>query len=103
MATSGASATGSAQATSATPSGTSGWFAALKRAVADYKADNAGDPEGALTYYGVLSIFPALIALLSILGLVGQSNSKTLVDSITKLLPNSAQTIFTNAVNGLQT
>jgi membrane protein len=102
MATSGASATGSAQATSATPSGTSGWFAALKRAVADYKADNAGDLAAALTYYGVLSIFPALIALLSILGLVGQSNSKTLVDSITKLLPNSAQTIFTNAVNGLQ-
>ena len=102
MATSGATTADQAKATSATPAGTGGWFAALKRAVADYKADNAGDLAAALTYYGVLSIFPALIALLSILGLVGQDNSKTLVDSITKLTPGGAQTIFTNAVNGLQ-
>ena len=102
MATSGAARADHARATSATPSGTGGWFAALKRAVADYRADNAGDLAAALTYYGVLSIFPALIALLSILGLVGQSSSKTLVDSITKIVPGEAQTIFTNAVNGLQ-
>ena len=58
MATSGAARADHARATSATPSGTGGWFAALKRAVADYRADNAGDLAAALTYYGVLSIFP---------------------------------------------
>jgi membrane protein len=91
-----------AEATTATPAGAGGWFAALKRAVADYKVDNAGDLAAALTYYGVLSIFPALIALLSILGLVGRGTTKPLVDSITKIVPGEGQKIFTNAIHGLQ-
>jgi membrane protein len=78
------------------------WFGALKRAVKEYKADNVGDLAAALTYYGVLAVFPALIALLSILGLLGQSSTKTLVDSITKIVPGSAQHIFTNAIHDLQ-
>jgi membrane protein len=90
------------EAAPATPTGAGGWFAALKRAVADYRADNAGDLAAALTYYGVLSIFPALIALLSILGLVGRGTTKPLVDSVTKIVPGEAQKIFTNSINGLQ-
>lgn len=80
----------------------SSWVDALKRAVKEYKKDNVGDLAAALTYYGVLSIFPAMIALLSILGLVGAGSTKTLVDSITKIVPGSAQQIFTNAIHDLQ-
>jgi membrane protein len=82
--------------------GSGGWSGALKRGVSAYRADNAGDLAAALTYYGVLSIFPALIALLSILGLVGSSSTQTLVDSITKIVPGEAQKIFTNAIHSLQ-
>jgi membrane protein len=78
------------------------WVGALKRAVKEYKADNVGDLSAALTYYGVLAVFPALIALLSILGLVGRSTTKPLIDSITKIVPGSAQHIFTNAIHDLQ-
>jgi membrane protein len=89
--------------TEAQPSrGSGGWPGALKRAVSAYRADNAGDLAAALTYYGVLSVFPALIALLSILGLVGPSSTQTLVDSITKIVPGQAQKIFTNAIHSLQ-
>ena len=42
----------------------------LKRTFAEFKEDELTDRAAALTYYGVLSIFPALIALVSIVGLV---------------------------------
>ena len=43
----------------------------LKRTIAEFKEDNLTDWAAALTYYAVLSIFPALIALVSVVGLVG--------------------------------
>ena len=45
----------------------------LKRTVREFRDDNLTDWAAALTYYAVLSIFPALIALVSIVGLVGDS------------------------------
>ena len=42
----------------------------LKRTFTEFKEDELTDRAAALTYYGVLSIFPALIALVSIVGLV---------------------------------
>jgi membrane protein len=100
MTTSDQSRTGAADQPTELPARS--WGGALKRAVKEYKADNVGDLAAALTYYGVLSVFPALIALLSILGLVGRSATKPLVDSITKIVPGSAQHIFTNAIADLQ-
>ena len=47
--------------------GTSG-FATLKRHATEFREDNISDWAAALTYYGLLSLFPALIALVSILG-----------------------------------
>src|SRR2546423_1211685 len=46
---------------------TRSWFGVLKRTVTNFSADNLTDWAAALTYYGVLAIFPALIALVSIL------------------------------------
>ena len=102
MATSGATGADRAKATSATPSGYRRRFAALKRAVADYKADNAGDLAAALTYYGVLSMVPALIALQSIRGRPASPASKTLVDSMSKIVPGEDRLSSPTAVNGLQ-
>ena len=42
----------------------------VKRTITEFKEDNLTDSAAALTYYAVLSIFPALIALVSIVGLV---------------------------------
>src|SRR3954466_876970 len=60
----------------------------LKRTVKEFSEDNLTDWAAALTYYGVLAIFPALIALLSIIGLL--TDPKTLTDALTAVVPASA-------------
>src|SRR3954463_8750273 len=78
------------------------WMAVLKRTIREFRADNLTDWAAALTYYGVLSIFPMLIALVSILGLVGASATQPLLDNLGKVAPGPAQQIFTSAVTNLQ-
>jgi membrane protein len=78
------------------------WWEVLKRTVAEFKDDNLTDWAAALTYYGILSIFPALLVLVSILGLVGQSATQPLIDNISTVAPGAAQEIVTNAIRNLQ-
>jgi membrane protein len=80
----------------------SSWWATLKRTVREFREDNLTDWAAALTYYGVLSIFPALIALVSVLGLVGQSATQPLIDNLGKVAPGPAAEIFTSAIQNLQ-
>jgi membrane protein len=70
----------------------------LKRTVSEFRADNLTDWAAALTYYGVLSIFPALIVLVSILGLAGDSATNTVLDNINALGPGPAQDILSGAI-----
>ncbi|MFL5884374.1 MAG: YihY/virulence factor BrkB family protein, partial [Thermoleophilaceae bacterium] len=56
---------------------TGSWWAILKRTVKEFQDDNLTDWAAALTYYGVMSLFPMLIALVSILGLFGSERSVT--------------------------
>src|SRR3954471_12990909 len=59
------------------------WWQILKRTVKEFQDDNLTDWAAALTYYGVMSLFPMLIALVAVLGLVGQADSiNTLLDSL---------------------
>ncbi|AIY03942.1 MULTISPECIES: YihY/virulence factor BrkB family protein [Arthrobacter] len=55
------------------------WKYVAKRSVAKFSADGGTDMAASLTYYGVLSLFPAVLALVSILGLVGQAEQTTAV------------------------
>ena len=55
----------------------SGLFATLKRTATEFSEDNLSDWAAALTYYALLSLFPALIALVAVLGLVGDPQSTT--------------------------
>src|SRR4051795_6078442 len=78
------------------------WWATVKRSVREFKEDNVTDWAAALTYYSVLSIFPMLIALVSLLGLVGQSATQPLIDNLGKVAPGPASQIFTSAIKNLQ-
>ncbi|WP_161958555.1 YihY/virulence factor BrkB family protein [Ornithinimicrobium cavernae] len=49
----------------------------LKRTVAEFSDDGATDLAAALTYYSVLSLFPAILALTSLLGVFGQGPQTT--------------------------
>jgi membrane protein len=78
------------------------WGAAIKRTVSEFRRDDLTDLAAALTYYGVLAIFPALIALVSILGLVGHSATQPLIENLGKVAPGPSKTIFTSAIQNLQ-
>jgi membrane protein len=73
-----------------------GLWATLKRTAQEFQEDNLTDWAATLTYYGLLSLFPALISLVSIVGLVGnpESTTNTLTDIVTKVGPDSAATTF---------
>ncbi len=78
-------------------------FATLKRTLTEFSEDELTDRAAALTYYGVLSIFPALIALVSIVGIVGDpaTVTKALTDVISKIGPASAVDTFKGPIEGL--
>lgn len=73
-----------------------------KRVWREARADGLTDWAAALTYYGVLSIFPALLALVSVLGIVGASATQPLVDNLTSVAPGPAKDIVTSSLEGLQ-
>jgi membrane protein len=78
------------------------WGGVLKRTFTEFKDDNLTDWAAALTYYGVLSIFPALIVLVSVLGLIGTSATQPLLDNLGSVAPGPAKDIFTDAIKNLQ-
>jgi membrane protein len=78
------------------------WFGVLRRTVKEFWADNLTDWAAALTYYGVLAIFPALIVLVSILGLEGSSAIQPLIANLGSVAPGPAKQIVTTAVSNLQ-
>jgi membrane protein len=87
---------------SPTDLGKQGWFGVLKRTFKEFSDDNLTDWAAALTYYGVLAIFPALLVLVSVLGLIGTSATQPLIDNLSKVAPGPAKDIFTNAIKNLQ-
>jgi membrane protein len=64
------------------------WRYSLKRALREFSADNCLDLAAALTYYGVLAMFPALLAIVSLLGLVGQDGAS--IDTVLALVRDVA-------------
>jgi membrane protein len=78
------------------------WSGVLKRTLREFKRDSLTDWAAALTYYGILAIFPALLALVSVLGLIGSSATQPLIDNLHSLAPGPATQIFTNAIHNLQ-
>jgi membrane protein len=79
------------------------WFATLKRTATEFSEDNLSDWAAALTYYGLLSLFPALIALVSLVGLFGdpQSTTRTITDIVTKIGPQSSAQTFSGPIESI--
>lgn len=78
------------------------WKTVLKGTVKEFKKDELTDRAAALTYYSILALFPALLALISLLGVVGQSATQQVLDNIEKLAPGAAQDVLRNAVQQMQ-
>ncbi|MEU6061591.1 YihY/virulence factor BrkB family protein [Streptomyces sp. NPDC047097] len=78
------------------------WGALLKRTIKEFQDDELTDRAAALTYYSVLSLFPALLAMVSILGLAGESTVDSVLENLRKLAPGPARDIITQAVEQLR-
>jgi len=74
----------------------------LRRTLGEFKDDELADRAAALTYYGILSLFPALLVLVSLLGVAGRSATQQVLDNLRQLTPGSARQVITNAVEQLQ-
>jgi membrane protein len=70
---------------------TRSWKYIARRTLAEFSADQCQDAAAALTYYGVLSLFPALLAIFSLLGVVGQGDSaaKAVLNIVQQVAPGS--------------
>ena len=68
------------------------WTYVLKKTLREFSADQCTDIAAALTYYAVLSLFPALLAIVSLLGVFGQGQKTTdaLLGIVRSLGPQSA-------------
>ena len=66
--------------------------ATLRRAAVEFRQGNLTDWAAALTYYGLLSLFPALIAMVSLVGLFGdgQATTESLTGIVASVGPDSA-------------
>ncbi|MGK5632621.1 YihY/virulence factor BrkB family protein, partial [Streptomyces sp. URMC 123] len=78
------------------------WWAVLRRTVGEFQDDELADRAAALTYYSVLSLFPALLVLVSLLGVAGESATRHVLDNLQNLAPGPARDVVTNAVKQLQ-
>jgi membrane protein len=77
-----------------------GYAHVFKRAAKEFRDDNCTDWAASLTYYGVLAMFPAIIAITSLIGLVGNPATTTanLLKIVDKLGPSSAVHTFAKPV-----
>ena len=88
------------------PEGTdprTGAWPTLKKSALEFNEDHMTDWAAALTYYGLLSLFPALIALVSIVGLFGdpESTTQSITDIVTDLGPDSAADTFAEPIQSI--
>jgi membrane protein len=78
------------------------WRGVIRRTLREFSDDHVTDLAAALTYYGVLAIFPMLIVILSVLGLIGNSVTQPLLQNLTNVAPGPARTILTGAITNVQ-
>lgn len=79
-----------------------GWWQVLRRAFAESSADNVSILAGGVAYFSFLALFPALVAALTLYGLVADPATITRqVGALAGALPREAQPIVTGALEPL--
>ena len=79
-----------------------GWVAILKRSVKQFKHDDVTDRAAALTYFGVLAIFPGVLALISVLGLLGKSTTDKVLSNIDQVAPSAVTSFLRTVIQQVQ-
>ncbi|HEV7852079.1 MAG TPA: YihY/virulence factor BrkB family protein [Mycobacterium sp.] len=79
------------------------WFYVLRKTAREFQQDQCTDLAAALTYYAVLSLFPALLVLVSLLGVFGQG--RRTVDAVLQMaadvVPSDAMDLLRQPIEQL--
>jgi membrane protein len=78
------------------------WRNVFIGAIREFRNDNLVDAAAALTYYAILSIFPGLLLLASLVGMSGRNTTAELIDNLNTVIPESAQDILKSAIEESQ-
>jgi membrane protein len=80
----------------------SGWRAVLRRSIRKYRRGGLPDRAAALTYFAILAIFPGLLALVSIMGLLGRSTTQAFLDDAHKFAPSGVNSFLHAAIRNVE-
>jgi membrane protein len=80
-----------------------GTWPLVKRTVSEFREDGLTDWAAALTYYGLLSLFPALIALVSLIGIFADPEpaTETITEIVAGIGPESAADTFSGPIESI--
>ncbi|MFE1349416.1 YihY/virulence factor BrkB family protein, partial [Streptomyces sp. NPDC058757] len=78
------------------------WREVLKGSVREFTRDELMDRAAALTYYGVLALFPGLLALVSLLGVSGRRTTDRVTESLRDLAPGPTRDVLEQALAALR-
>lgn len=79
-----------------------GWRAVVRRSVREFRRDNVTDLAAALTYFGILAIFPGVLVLVSLLGLAGQHTVNNVLDNLAGVAPGGVNSFIRAVVAQVQ-
>jgi membrane protein len=77
-------------------------LAVLRRAGKQVQQDELTDRAAALTYYGVQSIFPGMLVIVAIVGLLGHSTAQSLIDNLGQIAPGSVRSFIRTVIQNAQ-
>jgi membrane protein len=78
------------------------WWGVLKRTVTEFIDDDLTDMAAALTYYGIMSIFPGLLVLVAGVGLLGRTTALEVYRNLNELTPGPGRQIIAEALTNLR-
>ena len=78
------------------------WPATVKRTVQEFIEDHLLQWAAALTFFGVVSLFPALLAMVALLGLIGAPALEPLIANVSQLAPGAARDITLGALRSIE-
>jgi membrane protein len=78
------------------------WRAVLRRSIRMYRRGDLPDRAAALTYFGILAIFPGLLALVSIMGFLGPSTTRAFLDDTHKFAPGGVNSFLQSAIRNVE-
>jgi membrane protein len=95
-------ATSSSAADQPTELTSSSWRGVLKRSLSEFKNDNLSDWAAALTYRSVLTLAPATLLLVSVIGFLGSSAVQSLRSNINDLTPGGIHSTLQQILDSVQ-